>query len=145
MTALQQASNINRQWTLKTRPVGAPNLEHFNFIETDKPSPKQGEILLRTVFLSLDPYMRGRMSDAKSYAEPVAIDETMVGGTVCRVEESNNPDYTVGEWVVPYRVLISRHHQRWHNLAIPKMKRPTRLRCNLDDSILLPDRLFRRP
>ena len=102
MTALQQTSNVNRQWTLKTRPVGAPNLEHFNFVESDKPTPKQGEILLRTVFLSLDPYMRGRMNDAKSYADPVAIGETMVGGTVCRVEESNNPEYTVGEWVVSF-------------------------------------------
>ena len=102
MTALQQTSSVNRQWTLKTRPAGAPNLEHFNFVESEKPTPKQGEILLRTVFLSLDPYMRGRMNDTKSYAEPVAIGEAMVGGTVCRVEESNNPDYTVGEWVVSF-------------------------------------------
>ena len=42
MTALQQTSNVNRQWTLKTRPVGAPKLEHFNFVESDKPTPKQG-------------------------------------------------------------------------------------------------------
>lgn len=102
MTALQQTSDINRRWTLAARPVGAPSLEHFNFIEVDKPIPKQGEVLLRTVFLSLDPYMRGRMNDAKSYAEPVAIGETMVGGTVCRVEESNNPDYSVGEWVLSF-------------------------------------------
>ena len=95
-----QSVQVNRQWTLASRPVGAPTLGNFNFVESNKPSPQSGEILLRTVFLSLDPYMRGRMNDAKSYAEPVAIDAVMLGGTVCRVEESNHPDYSVGEWVV---------------------------------------------
>jgi NADPH-dependent curcumin reductase CurA len=102
MKTTQQNSQVNRQWTLANRPVGAPSINNFNFVESDKPIPKQGELLLRTVFLSLDPYMRGRMNDAKSYAEPVAIDEIMVGGAVCRVEESNHPDYKVGEWVVSY-------------------------------------------
>ena len=102
MTSPKQTSLVNRQWTLASRPVGAPSLNNFNFIEVDKPKIQQGEILLRTVFLSLDPYMRGRMNDAKSYAEPVAIDEVMVGGTVCRVEESNHPDYSIGEWVVSF-------------------------------------------
>lgn len=97
-----QNGTINRQWVLASRPVGAPALSNFNFLESEKPTPKQGELLLRTVYLSLDPYMRGRMSDAKSYAEPVAINEVMVGGTVCRVEVSHNPDYEVGEWVVAY-------------------------------------------
>jgi len=100
--ALQQNVKNNRQWTLASRPVGAPTLSNFNFIQSDKPTPKQGELLLRTIYLSLDPYMRGRMSDAKSYAEPVAIDEVMVGGTVCRVEQSEHADFEVGEWVVAY-------------------------------------------
>lgn len=98
----KQSGQVNRQWVLASRPVGAPKLSNFNFVESDKPSPKQGEILLRTVYLSLDPYMRGRMNDAKSYAEPVAINEVMVGGAVCRVEVSNHPDFEVGEWVVSY-------------------------------------------
>ena len=102
MKTTQQNSQVNRQWTLANRPVGAPSINNFNFVESDKPTPKQGELLLRTVFLSLDPYMRGRMNDAKSYAEPVAIDEVMVGGAVCRVEASNHPDYEVGEWVVSF-------------------------------------------
>ena len=97
----QNAEN-NRQWLLAARPQGAPKLSDFNFVETDIPTPKEGEVLLRTVYLSLDPYMRGRMNDAKSYAEPVAIDEVMVGGTVCRVAESNHPDYEVGEWILSY-------------------------------------------
>ncbi|AWG86884.1 zinc-binding dehydrogenase family protein [Vibrio parahaemolyticus EKP-008] len=61
-------------------------------------------MLLRTVYLSLDPYMRGRMSDAESYAEPVALDDVMIGGTVCQVETSNHPDYEAGEWVLAYTV-----------------------------------------
>ncbi len=93
----EQNSENNRQWVLASRPVGAPKLSDFNFVESDKPTPKEGELLLRTVYLSLDPYMRGRMNDAESYAEPVAINEVMVGGTVCRVEVSNHPDYDVGE------------------------------------------------
>ena len=92
----------NRQWLLAARPEGAPKPSDFKLVETDKPSPGQGEVLLRTVYLSLDPYMRGRMNDAKSYAEPVALNEVMVGGAVSRVEISNHPDFEVGEWVVAY-------------------------------------------
>lgn len=57
---------------------------------------------LRAVYLSLDPYMRGRMSDAPSYAEPVALDQVMVGATVCRVDRSQHPDFAEGEWVLAY-------------------------------------------
>ncbi|APR68590.1 MAG: NADPH-dependent curcumin reductase CurA [Gammaproteobacteria bacterium] len=92
----------NRQWLLASRPVGAPKFSDFNLVETKKPSPKQGEVLLRTVYLSLDPYMRGRMNDTKSYAEPVAINDVMVGGAVCRIDVSNHPDFEVGDWVVSF-------------------------------------------
>ena len=99
---MKQTQQTNRQIQLASRPVGAPTNENFNLATLDKPQPKQGEVLLRTVYLSLDPYMRGRMSDAKSYAEPVAINDVMVGGSVCRVEQSNNPDYKIGDWVVAF-------------------------------------------
>lgn len=66
------------------------------------PEPSDGQLLLRTVYLSLDPYMRGRMSDVPSYAEPVKLDEPMVGGTVCRVAQSKHADYAVGGWVLAY-------------------------------------------
>jgi hypothetical protein len=103
MTPVNAQNNYsNRQWVLASRPKGAPSLSNFGFIEGDMPIPKQGEVLLRTVYLSLDPYMRGRMNDAKSYAEPVAINQVMVGGAVCRVDASNHPDYDVGEWVVAF-------------------------------------------
>ncbi|HDY7970895.1 TPA: NADP-dependent oxidoreductase [Vibrio vulnificus] len=92
----------NRQIVLTSRPVGAPTAENFALTQSDIPTPAQGEILLRSVYLSLDPYMRGRMSDAKSYADPVSIDEVMVGGTVCQVEASNHAEFEVGEWVLAY-------------------------------------------
>ncbi|EPF1535846.1 NADP-dependent oxidoreductase [Vibrio vulnificus] len=92
----------NRQIVLASRPVGAPTAENFALTQSDIPTPAQGEMLLRSVYLSLDPYMRGRMSDAKSYTEPVGIDEVMVGGTVCQVEASNHAEFEVGEWVLAY-------------------------------------------
>ena len=95
-------TDTNRQLLLASRPVGAPTPENFHLTETSIPTPQQGELLLKTVYLSLDPYMRGRMSDKKSYAEPVGINEVMVGGTVCQVTASHHPDYQVGEWVLAY-------------------------------------------
>ncbi|HAS8417051.1 TPA: NADP-dependent oxidoreductase [Vibrio vulnificus] len=92
----------NRQIVLASRPVGAPTAENFALTQSDIPTPAQGELLLRSVYLSLDPYMRGRMSDAKSYADPVGINEVMVGGTVCQVETSNHAEFEVGEWVLAY-------------------------------------------
>lgn len=99
---MSQSEQTNRQIVLASRPLGAPVNENFKTLLTDKPEPKQGEVLLRTVYLSLDPYMRGRMNDAKSYAEPVAINDVMVGAGVCRVEESNHADYQQGDWVVAF-------------------------------------------
>ncbi len=99
---MSQAQNINRQILLASRPFGAPTEENFKTVLSDIPKPKSGEVLLRTVYLSLDPYMRGRMNDAKSYADPVALNGVMVGGSVCRVEESNHADYQQGDWVVSF-------------------------------------------
>ena len=92
----------NRRIVLASRPVGAPTQDNFRLETAAVPSIKDGEVLLRSIYLSLDPYMRGRMNDAKSYAEPVAIDEVMVGATVCQVEQSQHSDYQVGEWVLAY-------------------------------------------
>ncbi len=92
----------NRRIVLASRPVGAPTANNFRLESVEKPSIADGEVLLHTEYLSLDPYMRGRMSDAKSYADPVAIDAVMVGGTVSRVVESKHADFAVGEWVLSY-------------------------------------------
>ena len=89
----------NRRIVLASRPKGPPTADNFRLEETQIPEPKEGEILLRTLYLSLDPYMRGRMNDAPSYAPPVNIDDVMVGGTVARVEASNNPKFAVGDLV----------------------------------------------
>ncbi len=96
------SSTQNRQWVLASRPHGAPTVENFRLEKTSVPQPEEGQLLLRTVYLSLDPYMRGRMSDAPSYSPPVEIGAVMVGGTVSRVEQSQHPDYPVGECVLSY-------------------------------------------
>jgi NADPH-dependent curcumin reductase CurA len=95
-------SQSNQRIVLASRPVGAPQPENFRLEEAAIPTPAAGEVLLRTVYLSLDPYMRGRMSEAKSYADPVTIDAVMVGATVCQVVTSNNPKFTQGQWVLAY-------------------------------------------
>ena len=92
----------NRSIVLASRPVGAPTKDDFRLEEAATPVPKEGEVLLRSIYLSLDPYMRGRMNDAPSYAPPVAINEVMVGATVCQVAASKNPDFETGEWVLAY-------------------------------------------
>jgi NADPH-dependent curcumin reductase CurA len=90
----------NRQIVLARRPQGEPVAEDFHLIESSIATPGDGQFLARTVFLSLDPYMRGRMNAERSYAEPVAIGGVMEGGTVSRVEASNHPDFSVGSYVV---------------------------------------------
>ena len=95
-------THVNRRIVLAARPHGEPNASHFRLEEARMPVAKAGEVLLANRYLSLDPYMRGRMSAAKSYAEPVAIGDTMVGATVAEVVESQHPDYRVGETVVGF-------------------------------------------
>ena len=99
---MPQPNTINRSVVLASRPIGAPTAANFRLEESIIPTPKTGEILLRTNYLSLDPYMRGRMNDGASYAEPVAINDPMVGATVCEVITSLHPDYRAGEWVLAY-------------------------------------------
>ncbi|WP_299734821.1 NADP-dependent oxidoreductase [uncultured Endozoicomonas sp.] len=92
----------NRRFVLASRPQGAPTPENFRLETAEIPQPGAGEVLLKTIYLSLDPYMRGRMNDAKSYADPVAIDEVMVGGTVAKVVESNLEGFAAGDWVLSF-------------------------------------------
>ena len=91
---------INQRIVLAKRPVGEPKHSDFRIEQVELNELKQGEILLKTIYLSLDPYMRGRMSDAPSYAAPVEIGEVMVGGTVSQVVASKNPKFKEGEWVL---------------------------------------------
>jgi NADPH-dependent curcumin reductase CurA len=85
---------------LAARPVGEPKPENFRLEEYPIPTPGAGEVLLRTIWLSLDPYMRGRMSDGPSYAQPVPVGGVMEAGTVCEVIASSNPGFAKGDIVL---------------------------------------------
>ncbi|PLR30865.1 NADP-dependent oxidoreductase [Chimaeribacter coloradensis] len=97
---MSQSNSVNRRLVLASRPQGAPTADNFRLEEQPIPEAAEGDVLLRTVYLSLDPYMRGRMSDAPSYAAPVQIGEVMTGGAVSKVVTSRHPDFQEGDWVL---------------------------------------------
>ena len=90
----------NQQILLDNRPDGEAVASNFKLVSSDTPELQDGEVLVRNHFLSLDPYMRGRMNDAKSYAQPQPVGEVMQGGTAGEVTESRNPKFAVGDKVV---------------------------------------------
>ena len=90
----------NKQWLLASRPEGAVQESNFRLVEIDVPALKDGQLLIKVHYLSLDPYMRGRMDDTKSYAPPQPLNEVMIGGTVGEVVESRNAKYQSGDMVV---------------------------------------------
>ena len=92
-------TNTNREWLLAERPDGEPDMDSFELRETAVPSPTPGELLVRTQFLSVDPYMRGRMRDAESYAEPWDVGDALKGGIVGEVVESESDAYDAGDLV----------------------------------------------
>jgi NADPH-dependent curcumin reductase CurA len=92
----------NRRVLLRRRPAGEPTLDDFEITDAPLPVPGEGEILCRTIYLSLDPYMRGRMSDRKSYAPSVELGQPMVGGTVSEVVDSQHPGFQAGDYVLAY-------------------------------------------
>lgn len=94
--------STNTQILLQSRPHGEPTPQDFEVVRGAVPEPRDGQALLRTRYLSLDPYMRGRMSTAKSYADPVELGQVMVGGTVSEVVESRDPALVAGDVVVGY-------------------------------------------
>ncbi len=95
-------SERNRQVILASRPVqqGWVTDDNFRLVEVEIPVPREGELLVRNHWLSIDPYMRGRMNDARSYAAPQPLDEVMLGGTAGEVIASRHPDFAVGDKVV---------------------------------------------
>ncbi|MFT4181736.1 MAG: NADP-dependent oxidoreductase [Rhizobium sp.] len=103
---------ITTRIVLASRPEGRPKPENFRLETTHLPELSKGEVLLDILYLSLDPYMRGRMDDAKSYAKPVAIGDVMEGGTVGRVIESADPAFKAGD------IVLS--HSGWQSRAIAK-------------------------
>ncbi|MBT9598862.1 MAG: NADP-dependent oxidoreductase [Vitreoscilla sp.] len=93
-------TTMNRQILLASRPAGEPSADNFRLVETPVPALQEGQVLVRNHFLSLDPYMRGRMNDSKSYAQPQPLDAVMIGGTVGEVVESRNAHFQAGDKVV---------------------------------------------
>ncbi|WP_342642251.1 NADP-dependent oxidoreductase [Rhodoligotrophos ferricapiens] len=89
----------NRQFLLRKRPEGLPTPDHFELIEAPVPEPRSGEVVTRTLYLSLDPYMRGRMNAGKSYARPVELGAPMEAGVVGRVVASADPGFKIGDIV----------------------------------------------
>jgi NADPH-dependent curcumin reductase CurA len=92
----------NKQLLLDNRPEGEAKASNFKLVTGDTPALKDGEVVVKHHFLSLDPYMRGRMNDAKSYAQPQPLGQVMQGGTVGEVVESRNAKYAVGDKVVGF-------------------------------------------
>src|SRR5207247_2091560 len=95
-------TTTNQRVLLKRRPVGMPSVADFEVAEAPVRALADGDVLRRTIYLSLDPYMRGRMSDAASYATPVALGEPMCGHTVSEVVESKQADFHAGDIVTGY-------------------------------------------
>jgi len=118
------SEKVNRRILLNSRPVGAPTSSDFRLERSEIPVPAKGQVLLRTLYLSLDPYMRGRMSDAPSYIAPIGVGEVMEGGTVSRVVSSENPDYQTGDLVLAFG--------GWQDYSLSDGKGLTKLDTQMD-------------
>lgn len=116
---MTQTENVNRQLVLAERPKGEPTKDTLRLEEGKVPTAGDDQMLLRTQFLSLDPYMRGRMSDAASYADPVEIGGVMVGGTVAQVVTSNVEGFVQGDYVLSFN--------GWQDYALSNGKGVTNL------------------
>jgi NADPH-dependent curcumin reductase CurA len=93
-------TTMNKQWHLVSRPTGEPTPDNFKLVEVPVPDLQDGQVLVRNHFMSLDPYMRGRMNDGKSYAQPQPLNAVMQGGTVGEVVASKSAAFQVGDKVV---------------------------------------------
>jgi NADPH-dependent curcumin reductase CurA len=93
-------TTTNQQIHLVSRPTGEAGADNFRLVEAPLPALADGQVLVRHHYLSLDPYMRGRMNDSKSYAQPQPLDQVMIGGTVGVVEDSRHPGFAAGDSVV---------------------------------------------
>ena len=90
---------MNQVIILKNRPKGKPTIQDFEFLKEEDPRPKEGEIVLMTKYVSVDPYLRGRMRDEKSYIEPFKVGEPLESGIIAEVMESNNKNFKKGDFV----------------------------------------------
>ena len=107
---------IHQQWVLDKRPKGRPEDEWWKFNEHEVPELKEGELLIKVLYLSIDPYMRGRMNDGESYADPAALGEPMTGESVGVVVESKSDKYIVGDYLCV--------HQGWQTFIVANEENP---------------------
>jgi NADPH-dependent curcumin reductase len=128
MKPMSQHQHVNRRILLESRPKGSPTAENFRLDERDIVLPLAGQVLTQTLYLSLDPYMRGRMSDVPSYAAPVTLGEVMVGGTVSRVMVSENESYKPGDLVLGF--------SGWQQYELSDGKGLTKLDANISHPYL---------
>src|SRR5271163_4811444 len=99
-TNVRSLPSVIRQFKLAARPVGMPKESDFALVETPMPTPGEGQLLVKTKYLSVDPYMHGRITGVRSYADPVNIGDVMVGGAVGQVVESDHHGYASGDFVL---------------------------------------------
>ncbi len=102
MSAPSPQPSVLRRFRLAARPTGLPKESDFQLEEAPLPAPKTGEVLVKTVYLSVDPYMRGRITGVRTYADPVHVGDVMVGATVGQVIDSHAPSLQAGDFVVGY-------------------------------------------
>jgi len=114
---------INRKIVMVKRPQGEPGDDCFKLIEEEVPELDSGQILVKVLWLSLDPYMRGRMNDAKSYAKPLEIGEVMVGETAGVVVQSRSSRYKVGDYVTV--------HKGWQTMIVADDNEPRLMKVDL--------------
>jgi NADPH-dependent curcumin reductase CurA len=96
------SETVSREFHLKSRPVGMPVEDNFELVTVTLPEPGEGQLLIKNAYISVDPYMRGRMIDRKSYVPPFQLGEPMTGGCVGQVVQSKHPDYQAGDYVVGF-------------------------------------------
>ncbi|MEW2163921.1 NADP-dependent oxidoreductase [Streptomyces sp. NPDC007084] len=119
MSEAAQLPSVNREWHLVSRPVGWPKPEDFALVEAEVRQPGPGQVLVRNAYVSVDPYMRGRMSAAKSYVAPFELGKTMQGGAVGEVVASNAEGIAVGDHVL--------HFFGWREYAVVDAKQAVKV------------------
>ncbi|MBT8145357.1 MAG: NADP-dependent oxidoreductase [Gammaproteobacteria bacterium] len=118
----------NTQVQLAKRPIGEPDASCFKIVQVDVPELQENQILIKVLWLSLDPYMRGRMHDVKSYAEPLQIGDVMTGESAGVVIQSTSPDFAVGDYVTA--------HQGWQTMLVADADSPAVMKVDLNNGTL---------
>ena len=95
-------TTISKEIRLKSRPIGMPTAVNFELAQVELPVPSEGQLLVKNSYMSVDPYMRGRMNDTKSYTPPFQLGEALTGGAIGQVVQSAHPEYEVGEHVLNF-------------------------------------------